>query len=76
MTITSSGPRCDVCGSHIFPWDEIFGFKMQGIERELDAHGKCRQPVLDACEKQDVALLPDGPLRRAFESAKQQEKAS
>ena len=66
MTLTDSGMRCDVCGQYIL-LEYAKVFKVTGIEGSLHCHKKCKQVFID-CGK-DWRLLPDGPLRDAFQSA-------
>jgi len=69
MTILSSGARCDVCGYYILPGLSklVHPFKIQGIDKMLHCDDNCKKILKHACEKQDWKLLPDGPLRQAFE---------
>jgi len=70
MTITSSGPMCDVCGFYILPIDpneRVNCFGVKGIKEELHCCNKCKKIVLEC--KGDWKKLPDGPLRKAFEKA-------
>jgi hypothetical protein len=66
--ITSSGPRCDVCGEYILPFldKSVNPFCITGIEGTLLCHDKCKLVVLEAMEKKDWKLLPDGPIRQCF----------
>jgi hypothetical protein len=70
MTITSSGPKCDVCGHFILPIDpeeRVNTFSVKYIEKDLHCHNACKEKVLAAGK--DWTLLPEGPLRKAFEEA-------
>jgi hypothetical protein len=70
MTITSSGPRCDVCGEYILPIDPeelMHEFSVKGIDRILHCDNKCKA-IMKAAGS-DWTKLPDGPLRKAFEEA-------
>lgn len=69
MTITSSGAICDVCGKYILPGtsDLVHPFKCQGIDKMLHCDDKCLIILKEALGKEDWKLLPDGPLRKAFE---------
>jgi len=69
--MTSSGPRCDLCGDFILPQERMDRFSVKGIEQELLCH-------TEPCGDDLVALLarggpwqelPSGPLREAFEKA-------
>ena len=68
MTITQHGPRCDVCDDYILPGfsKSINPFSIQGIDRELHCHDKCKVKVEGAFKWED---LPAGPLRTVFEEA-------
>lgn len=70
--LTQCGPRCDVCDSYIFVGD-INPFHMEGIKQTLVCHDKCKSIVLDAMEKKDWTLLPEGPLRSAYQEAQEKE---
>lgn len=67
--ITSSGPRCDICGKYIMPiFEEMVNvFTISGISRELHADNSCAEALGVAAEAGDWRLLPPGPLRSAFE---------
>lgn len=69
MTITNSGPRCDVCGKYILPGtsDSINPFECTGIKGPLHCHDDCKVIALEAVGKYDWKALPPGPLRKAFE---------
>ncbi len=69
MTITSSGAMCDVCGKYILPGIDksVNPFKCQGIDKMLHCDDKCLVILKEALGKEDWKLLPDGPLREAFE---------
>lgn len=77
MTITSSGPKCDVCGHHILGLtedDTMSQFKVPGIARTLHCHDrKCRASVEEMVKTQDWKGLPEGPLRAAFQEADTEE---
>ena len=67
MTITSSGPRCDVCGDYIFgltPDDLIYPFSCTGIKQTLHSCKDCKKILLKIGS--DWKRLPKGPLRKAF----------
>ena len=68
--ITQHGPQCDVCGNYILPGmsENVNPFSMTGISGTLLAHDACKPIILAACEAKDWSQLPDGPIRRAFES--------
>ena len=75
MTITSSGPKCDVCGHFILPIDpeeRVHTFSIQGIEQDLHCDNACKEKLLAAAA--DWTLLPEGPLRKAFEEANAKEE--
>lgn len=74
--ITSSGPRCDVCGDYILPiGDElVHTFGIKGIDRDLHCDNKCKEVVLAAGN--DWQKLPAGPLRDAFAEAHQAEASA
>lgn len=65
--LTSSGPRCDVCGHYILPFadEQVNYFSVNGIEEALCCHNKCKEKLL-ACGN-DWEKLPSGPLRKLFE---------
>ena len=68
--ITSSGVICDVCGKHILPIDPdemVNKFIIAGFWRELHCDNACRELVEQALCQKDWRLLPEGPLRKAFE---------
>jgi hypothetical protein len=68
MSITSSGPKCDVCGNYILnPEDRVNFFRIEGIEEELICDNKCKEDVLRA--EDNWRKLPKGPLRQAFENS-------
>jgi len=64
--ITSSGPKCDVCGNFIMPFgDEMVNcFSVKGIDRELHCDNKCKIALENAAN--DWRKLPYGPLKLAF----------
>lgn len=71
MTITSSGPWCDVGGHYILPLDPeelVHGFRLEGISSDLDACNEHFKMLKVASEAGDWHLLPEGPLRSAFEN--------
>ena len=69
--ITSSGPKCDVCGHYILPtsFDEcVNAFSVAQIPgKELHCDNKCKQAIIDC--KGDWQKLPEGPLRTAYSEA-------
>lgn len=68
--INSSGAICDVCGQYILPIDpeeRVHEFTVKGIEWVLHCDNACKQKVIEAGT--DWTKLPEGPLRRAFETA-------
>ncbi|MEK9207944.1 MAG: hypothetical protein AAB922_05650 [Patescibacteria group bacterium] len=69
MSITQHGPVCDVCGEYILLDPHLERFSVNGIERELHSHTRCRPAVETMSAAQDYRLLPPGPLRRAYEEA-------
>ena len=70
MTLTSSGPRCDVCGRYILPGSSeavnFFGVA-QIPDETLCCHDECKAAVLTAGD--DWTALPSGPLRSVYERA-------
>jgi len=69
MTITSSGPRCDVCGKYILPLgDTMDCFSLSGWSgTEMHCHSKCR-PLIEG--EFIVTDLPEcSPIRIAWENA-------
>ena len=69
MSITACGPYCDVCGNLIMPiGDEmVHHFDVWGLEN-LIADNKCVEIVKDAAKKKDWKILPQGPLRKVWET--------
>jgi len=65
--ITQHGPKCDVCGGYILFDKSINPFSLSGADRELHCHDACKRKVLAAMAAKDWTLLPDGPLRRAYQ---------
>jgi hypothetical protein len=76
--LTSSGPICDVCGKYILPFidpdERVHIFSVTGIDRDLHCDNACKEKVLkcwkDALKDESSKgwkLLPEGPLRKAFE---------
>ncbi len=65
MTITSSGPVCDVCGDYILLDKSTNQFTIRGIAQKLHCHDKCKVALKTAGT--DWKLLPEGPLRKVFE---------
>lgn len=75
--IEQHGIRCDVCGEFIFI-ENAASFQLGGIEGTLTAHTRTRDCIgkmTAAAEANDVTLLPDGPIRRAYEQQAEKEKA-
>lgn len=66
--LTQCGPMCDVCGHYILSGD-INPFSMKGIDGTLLCHDDCKVTFLKAKEAGSFRLLPDGPIRKAFEDA-------
>jgi len=67
MTITSSGPKCDVCGEYIFgltPDDLMYPFSCTGIKQELHSCKDCKKIIEEIGS--DWAKLPEGPLKKVF----------
>ena len=65
MTITSSGPKCDVCGKFILgltPTDLIYPFKISVINQELHSCEDCKKILKEIGT--NWKKLPDGPLRK------------
>lgn len=75
MTITQSGPICDVCGKYIFFDKSINPFNIKGIKNTLICHDACKEKVLFAM-KSNWTALPVGPLRTAFETEEMRRKDS
>ncbi len=69
MSITSSGPYCDVCGKLIMPWDTMQVFKIHGCESMLHADAECENKLRVILPQKDWKLLPAGPMRKIFEDA-------
>ena len=69
--ITSSGAKCDVCGNYILPLDPdelVNTFSVSGIKESLHCDNACKQKLINCGS--DWELLPEGPLKKAFETAK------
>jgi len=66
MTITSSGPVCDICEKYIL-LEPMQNFKIQGIDSMLQCHDGCKPILVESMDKKDWKILPNGPLYRAFE---------
>lgn len=69
MTMTSSGPVCDVCNKHILLDKSINPFTVKGIAGTLICHDDCKPYVEKACLTKDFHDFPPGPLREVFEQA-------
>lgn len=67
MSIHQSGPHCDICGGVIFLDKSINPFRVVGIGQDLHCHDSCKEVLLSVGK--DWTLLPNGPLRAAFEAA-------
>jgi len=68
MTITSSGPKCDICGDFILglmPDDLIYPFSISIIDQELHSCKDCKKILKEIGT--DWKKLPKGPLREVFE---------
>jgi len=66
MSITSSGPLCDICGSYILLEPNLIAFSIPAIKGELHCHEKCK-PV---AANMYVPNLPDAsPIKRAYREA-------
>lgn len=74
--VTESGLICDVCGRYILP---ITGkeigtvFRVKWIDENLVYCNKCKAILRKASKSGDWKMLPDGPLRQAFEEAAKRE---
>jgi len=66
--LTSSGPLCDICNNYILLDKNRVWFKITGIFNKLCCHEKCKPILQEAIEKDDWKLLPEGPLRKVFET--------
>lgn len=76
MVITSSGPRCDVCGGYILPLGDTMmrEFRIKGIDSMLHVgsgllHETCTASLEAAIESGKWQDLPAGPLRKGFADA-------
>lgn len=70
MTITSSGPICDVCGNYIL-LEPAIPFTLKGVDKQdLCCHESCGDIIRGACAINDIDILPDGPIRRLFTKIK------
>ncbi len=65
MTITSSGPVCDVCNKYIL-LEALQNFNINGIDQVMQCHVSCKPILQEAMKKKDWRVLPEGPIRRAF----------
>lgn len=67
-----SGAICDVCGKHILPIfdDDCNPFSCGDFEGTLFCHTKCKPFILEMSEKKDWKVLPEGPMRTAYEKWK------
>ncbi len=65
MTITSSGPICDVCDQYIL-LDTMETFAIKGIGETLHCHTKCRPIIEGVAIDNDWEKLPEGSIRRCF----------
>ena len=74
MTITSSGAKCDVCGYFILPGisELVHPFKVKGIDETLHCDDDCKKIIEEA--NGDWKVLPNGPLRKAFEDNKEEKE--
>ncbi|MFA6958558.1 MAG: hypothetical protein WC538_22035 [Thermoanaerobaculia bacterium] len=64
------GMRCDVCGEFIL-MENARPFELGFINGTLLAHTrsrKCLDAMRAASEADDITMLPDGPIRRAYEA--------
>jgi hypothetical protein len=69
--LESAGMRCDVCGEFILI-ENARSFTLGFIDGTLLAHTRsrnCLDAIRAASEADDITLLPDGPIRRAYEKA-------
>lgn len=71
MTITSSGPRCDICGDYILLDKSMNPFRVPGYDGMLICHDKCRPLVEGQRGQKMYDALPDGPLKKLFDSARE-----
>lgn len=73
MTITSSGVFCDFCGDLLWSAEDTFGYvKLHGVsggERLVYGSNCCEQQLRVAAEAGDWKLLPDGPVKKAYQEA-------
>lgn len=74
MTVTSSGIKCDVCGTFILGLTEddvAYPFSLACIVQQMHACNKCIEIIKTLDKKQggdgDWKKLPEGPLRKFFE---------
>jgi hypothetical protein len=65
MTLTSSGPVCDVCGRYIL-LEPVHEFTANVTTAALHSHGDCKRLVEAASDWRE---LPEGPLKRAYQEA-------
>lgn len=71
MTITSSGPKCDVCGKHILPLgdESVNFFRVSAIDKELHSDNACKVIMEKLPVGSTWKALPEGPLKQAFAKA-------
>lgn len=66
MSITSSGPLCDICGDYILLDPQLIAFTVPSIKGELHCHDKCK-PI---AAQMYVPDLPEkSPIKRAYRDA-------
>ena len=74
-----SGIWCDSCGDPLSAMDQArewmgltniqyHTLRVNGIEGELHCCDPCKPLLEKAASANDPSLLPDGPIRKAFES--------
>ena len=76
MTLTACGPICDVGGEYILPIKALLGLEPERIQYFSVASSgllMCCDDHLEILKRagaeNDPTVLPDGPLRRAYEKA-------
>ena len=75
MSITQSGPVCDVCDKHIF-LGFINQFTVTGLYKSLVCCDACKEKVLEMSRSKDWRVLPEGGLRRFYAEMSEQGKVN
>ena len=65
MSVTSSGPVCDVCDKYIVCGSVNF-FSITGLLKDPICCDACKEKVLEMSRLKDWRVLPEGALRRFY----------